>query len=58
MIEEDEAAEYDRLVALCLETNYDQPGFDEASAIGAVDSMLDDESGSFDAVRRLLMGDQ
>lgn len=38
--------EYEAVVTLCLESNYDQPDYDRPSAYAAVDSMLDDESGS------------
>ncbi len=52
------ADEYDALVELCLESNDDQPGFDRWSAIAAVDSMLDEASGSLSAVRAMLMGEE
>lgn len=52
------ADEYDALVDLCLKSNDDQPGYDRYSAIAAVDSMLDEASGSLSAVRAMLMGEE
>jgi len=49
---------YSEAVALALESNQDQPGYDEASAMAAVDAMLMEESGSIKTVLARLRGEQ
>lgn len=47
---------WEAAVQLCLETNSDQPGYDRESAMAAVSSMLEEESGSYRVVLARLQG--
>lgn len=51
-------SEFDEAVSLVLEGNADQRGYDEASAMAAVQAMMDDESGSISTVLAKLRGEQ